>query len=148
DRLLWQPGEGSAAAGGKLDADLRGRPERTIDLLGRRCADDKPRLISCRDIEVEAVAADNAARRVDEHRLKLSRAGAGEPHPQRARLVQAFTRGNAAAVFRGQRDAADRTVRGEDARTVFGEAHAGLPTASWPGLSRPSTPPGSPSHGK
>src|SRR6202011_2866720 len=127
DRLLRQPRERSGRAGAKLDPDLRVGPERAVDLFGRCARNGKPRRIACRDVEVEAVAAGDAARGVDERRLKLAGARPGKMHTQPTRLVQPYAAGDPAAVFGDERDAADRTVRGKHLRAVFGEAHLTMP---------------------
>src|SRR5262249_15304118 len=128
DRLLRQPGKRSVLAGGKPDADTGIRPKRAVDLLGGRARDRNPRFVTCRDFEIVAVPAGNPARRVDEHRLKLTRSRTGKMHPQPAGLGEALPLGDTAAVFGGKRDAADRAVRGKHLRAVFSEAHLTTPT--------------------
>ena len=65
----------------------RGVPERTIDFLGSGRRDDKASTLAHDDIEPVAVAARDAARRVDDDGLKLLGRLAGAAHAQRACLV-------------------------------------------------------------
>ena len=114
DRLLRQPGERRAIGDIELHVDDRVRPERAVDLLGRRRGHDQPRSLLRRDVEREPVAARDAARRVDEHRLKLGGRRAGTAHAQRARFVHARAARLAGDLLDRKRKAADRTVGGED----------------------------------
>ena len=64
------------AATSSFTSMVESRPERAVDLLGRRRGDDEPRPLARRDVEIEPVAARDAAGRVDEDGFKL---GAGAP---------------------------------------------------------------------
>ena len=84
DGLLRQPGERRAGGDVELHVDRRVRPERAIDLLGRRRGDDQARILAGRDVEREAVAAGHAAGGVDQHGFELGRRRARTAHAQRA----------------------------------------------------------------
>jgi hypothetical protein len=84
DRLLRQPGERRVGAEAKLHVDARGGFKRAIDLLRRGRGDEEPGAGLRRNVEHEAVAACDAARGIDDNRLKLGRRRSGTTHAQRA----------------------------------------------------------------
>ena len=96
------------------------RPERAVDLLGRRGGDDEPRALADRDVEIEAVAAGNAAGGVDDHGFKLGGRRAGTAHAQRARpRARCARRVLPGTPLHRERDAAGRAVGGEDLASLF-----------------------------
>jgi hypothetical protein len=88
DGFLRQPGEMRSPLRLQRDIELRGGSGRAIDLFGRRRRQRQPRSLARRDIDIEAVAAGDAAGRVDEHARQAFCFGRGKAHAQRAGFMQ------------------------------------------------------------
>ena len=76
------------AATFKRDVELGGRARRAIDLFRRRRGQRQPRAFAGRDLDIEAIAAGDAAGRVDEHRRQPLAFRRGKAHAQRAGFMQ------------------------------------------------------------
>ncbi len=88
DGLLRQPGKVRARLGPERNVELGRRSRRAIDLLGRRRRQRQPRALTGRNIDVETVAAGDAAGRVDEHAGQAVVLGRGKPDAERAGFMQ------------------------------------------------------------
>ncbi len=119
DRLLRQPGERRAGRHRQLRLHSGLRPQRPIDLLGRRGGDDEPRLRLDRDIDREAIAARHSARGVDDHRLEFLARRARTAHPQRAVLMHARAARDAVRRPHRQRDLSDGAIGREGRRRAI-----------------------------
>ena len=77
-----------ARLGPERNVELGRRSRRAIDLLGGRRRQRQPRALTGHNIDVEAVAAGDAARRVDEHAGQAVVLGRGKPYAERAGFMQ------------------------------------------------------------
>ena len=60
------------------DVELRGRPSAAVDFFRRRRGHREPRSLAGRDLDVEPIAAGDAAGSVDEHRRQAVASGEGK----------------------------------------------------------------------
>jgi hypothetical protein len=95
DGFLRQPGEVRARSRLQGDIELRGGALGPIDFFRGRRRHHKPRSGAGRDLDVETIAAGDAARGVDENRREPLRLGRREAHAQRAGFVQMAAAGDA-----------------------------------------------------
>ena len=95
DGLLRQPGEMRARLRLQRDIELRGGTGRAVDLFGRRRRQRQPRSLAGRDVDVETVAAGDAAGRVDEHAGQPLLLRGRKAHAQRTGFMQVATAGDA-----------------------------------------------------
>jgi hypothetical protein len=82
--FLRQPCEMRAGGGLQGDIDLRGRSLRPVDFFRRGGGHREARARTDGDVDIEAVAAGDAARGVDEHGRKSLRLRGRKAHAQRA----------------------------------------------------------------
>ena len=95
DGLLRQPGEVRAALRLQGNVELRGGAGRAVDFFSRRRRQRQPRSLAGRDIDIEAVAAGDAAGGVDEHAGQPLLLGGRKAHAQRAGFMQIAAAGDA-----------------------------------------------------
>ena len=116
DGFLRQPGEMRAAVGLQRDVELRGRPGRAIDFFRRRRRQRQPRAFAGRDVDIETVAAGDAAGGVDEHGRQALGFRRGKAHAQRAGFMQGAAAGD--AVLQVHVERAPRPGRGWPRRSL------------------------------
>ncbi len=98
------------------DVDLRRRALRPIDLFGGGCRHRQARALAGRDIDVETIAAGNAARGVDENRREAVGFRRRETNPQRAGFMQMAAAGDTLEQLHVERHRALRPVGRENRR--------------------------------
>ncbi len=86
--LLRQPGEMRAGLRLQGNIEPRGGTLGPVDFFRRRRRHREPRPLAGRNIDVETIAAGDAARGIDEYRRQAFRLGRGETHAQRAGFMQ------------------------------------------------------------
>ena len=103
-------------ARGKLqrDIELRGRTLGPVDLFGGRRRHREARSFAGRDIDVETIAAGDAARGVDEDRRQTVGLGRGKADAQRAGFMQMAAAGDALDLMHVESHRAPGTVGRED----------------------------------
>ena len=88
-----------------------------VDLFRRRRGHRQARALAGRDLDVETIAAGDAAGGVDEHRRQALGLGRGKAHAQRAGFMQMAAAGDAIDLMHVERDRAPGPVGRENRRS-------------------------------
>src|SRR6185437_4808005 len=93
--FLRQPREMGTVRGLQRDTEVRRRSLGAVDFFGRRGRRHETRALPGRDVDVETIAAGHAAGGVDKDGREALGFGRGKAYPQRPRLMQMATAGDA-----------------------------------------------------